>query len=58
MLAMQLSEEEYSRLPVMQRARVICALKLPDWMSSLEIDMSSRKLSMNYQISEESHGYD
>lgn len=38
MLRLQFSEEEYSEIPVMERARKIVAMKLDDWMSILEHD--------------------
>lgn len=39
MLEMQLTEEQYIRLPRAERARNVCALKLNDWFEVLESEM-------------------
>lgn len=44
MLTLRLSEEEYSAIPVMERARKIVAMKLDDWMGILENDRISKEM--------------
>jgi hypothetical protein len=38
MLAMRMTEDEYSALPLKQRARMVAGLKIRDWMKALESD--------------------
>lgn len=38
MIRLQLNEQEYVKIPVEERARMICATKLPQWMEILEGD--------------------
>lgn len=45
MLRLQLSEAEYSQIPVMERARQIVAMKMDDWFSVLESDRISKEMA-------------
>ena len=38
MISMSMSEMEYSMLPLLERARKVCAQQLPKWLSFLEMD--------------------
>lgn len=44
MLRLRLSEEEYSKIPVMDRARQIATMKMDDWFSILESDRISKEM--------------
>lgn len=43
MLSMRLSEEEYSKIPLKQRARMVAGMKLSSWMKALESDKAAKE---------------
>ena len=36
MISLQMDETQYGKLPIKERARKLCALKLPEWINALE----------------------
>lgn len=40
-----LQESDWAKLPVMERARYVCAVKLPQWLESLDIHKQSLELN-------------
>lgn len=39
MMNMKMTEEEYLQVPIAERARNVCAIKLDDWFAILESEM-------------------
>ena len=42
MLQMQLTEEQYIKIPKPERARKLTGMQLSDWLSSLEMDLDEQ----------------
>lgn len=48
MTKLQMSEAEYAEIPLMERARKIVAMKLPDWVGILESERVHKELERKY----------
>jgi hypothetical protein len=47
MLSLQMTEEQYSLIPLKERARMVAGMKRKEWMKALETDRSIKEMKSN-----------